>query len=51
MGHLDEKGFKTAIIDDNLAIAGELTWQEIVEPVEALRKLIKKILLVAVLLP
>jgi nicotinic acid phosphoribosyltransferase len=33
--YLDEKGFKTAIIDDNLAIAGELTWQEIVEPVEA----------------
>jgi hypothetical protein len=29
------KGFKTAIIDDNLAIADELTWQEIVEPVEA----------------
>ena len=26
--YLDEKGFKTAIIDDNLAIAGELTWQE-----------------------
>ena len=49
--YLDEKGFKTAIIDHNLAIAGELTWQEIVEPVEALRKLIKKILLVAVLLP
>jgi hypothetical protein len=33
--YLDEKGFKTAIIDDNLAIAGELTWQEVVEPVEA----------------
>jgi hypothetical protein len=24
--YLDEKGFKTAIIDHNLAIAGELTW-------------------------
>jgi murein L,D-transpeptidase YcbB/YkuD len=33
--YLDEKGFKTAIIDDNLAIAGELTWQEVVEPIEA----------------
>src|SRR5438874_301445 len=30
--YLDEKGFKTAIIDDNLAIAGELTWHEVVEP-------------------
>ena len=25
--YLDEKGFKTAMIDDNLAIAGELTWK------------------------
>ena len=32
--YLDEKGFKTAIIDHNLAIAGELTWQ-VVEPIEA----------------
>jgi hypothetical protein len=31
---LDGKGFKTAMIDDNLAIAGEVTWQEIVEPYE-----------------
>jgi hypothetical protein len=30
--YLDEKGFKTAMIDENLAIAGELTWQEVVEP-------------------
>ena len=27
--YLDEKGFKTAIIDDNLVIAGELTWTEV----------------------
>ena len=33
--YLDEKGFKTAIIDDNLAIADELTWQEVVGPIEA----------------
>ena len=33
--YLDEKGFKTAMIDDNLAIAGELTWQEVVEPIES----------------
>ena len=33
--YLEEKGFKTATIDDNLAIAGELTWQEVVEPIEA----------------
>jgi hypothetical protein len=33
--YLEEKGFKTAIIDDNLAIAGKLTWQEAVEPLEA----------------
>ena len=33
--YLDEQGFKTAIIGDNLAIAGELTWQEVVEPIEA----------------
>src|ERR1700738_642753 len=32
--YLDEKGFKTAIIDDNLAIAGELTWTEVFEPIE-----------------
>jgi hypothetical protein len=32
--YLDQKGFKTTIIDDNLAIAGELTWQEVVEPIE-----------------
>ena len=28
------KGFKTVMIDDNLAIAGELTWQEVIEPIE-----------------
>ena len=33
--YLHEKGFKTAMIDDNLAIAGELTWQKVVEPIEA----------------
>jgi hypothetical protein len=32
--YLDEKGFKTTIIDDNLAIAGKLIWQDIVEPIE-----------------
>ena len=32
--YLDEKGFKTAMIDDNLAIAGELTWQEVIVPIE-----------------
>lgn len=32
--YLDEKGFKTAMIDDSLAIPGELTWQEVVEPIE-----------------
>ena len=31
--YLHEKGFKTAV-DDNLAIAGELTWQEVVEPID-----------------
>ena len=36
--YLDEKGFKTATIDDNLAIAGELTWQEVVEPIEGFYK-------------
>ena len=36
--YLDEKGFKTAIIDDNLAIAGELTWKEVFEPVEGFYK-------------
>ena len=30
--YLDEKGFKTAIIDDNLVIAGKLTWTEVFEP-------------------
>jgi hypothetical protein len=33
--YLEEKGFKAAITDDKLAIAGELTWQEVVEPIEA----------------
>ena len=33
--YLEEKGFKTAIIGDHLAIAGELTWQQVVEPLEA----------------
>ena len=32
--YLDEKGFKTAMIDDDLAIEGELTWKEVVEPIE-----------------
>ena len=32
--YLDEKSFKTAMIDDNLAIAGELTWQEVIVPIE-----------------
>jgi hypothetical protein len=32
--YLDEKGFKTAMVDNNLAIEGELTWQEIVERIE-----------------
>lgn len=32
--YLDEKGFRTAMIDDNLAIAGELTWKEVFEPIE-----------------
>jgi len=36
--YLDEKGFKTAIIDDKLAIAGKLTWQEVVGPTEAFYK-------------
>jgi len=27
--YLDEKGFKTAMIDDNLAITGKLTWQDV----------------------
>ena len=36
--YLDEKGFKTAMIDDNLAIAGDLTWQEVVEPIEGFYK-------------
>jgi hypothetical protein len=31
--YLDEKGFKTAMIDDNLAIPGELTWKEVFEPI------------------
>ena len=29
-----KKGFETAMIDNKLAIAGELTWQEVVESVE-----------------
>jgi hypothetical protein len=33
--YLDEKGFKTAMIDDNLAIAGELTWKEVFESIES----------------
>ena len=33
--YLDEKGFKTAIIDDNLVIAGKLTWTEVFEPIES----------------
>jgi hypothetical protein len=32
--YLDEKGFKTAMIDDNLVIAGKLTWTEVFEPIE-----------------
>jgi hypothetical protein len=32
--YLDEKGFKTAMIDNNLVIAGELTWKEVFEPIE-----------------
>ena len=32
--YLDEKGFKTARIDNKLAIAGELTWQEVIESIE-----------------
>jgi hypothetical protein len=28
------KGFKTAIIDDSLAIAGKLSWEQVVEPIE-----------------
>jgi hypothetical protein len=32
--YLDEKGFKTAIIDDNLFIAGKLTWTEVFEPID-----------------
>ena len=31
--YLDERGFKTAIIDDNLVIAGKLTWTEVFEPI------------------
>jgi hypothetical protein len=27
--------FKTAMIDDNLAIAGELTWKEVFESIES----------------
>jgi hypothetical protein len=36
--YLNEKGFKTAIIHDNLALAGELTWEQVVEPVEGFYK-------------
>ena len=32
--YLDEKGFKTAIVDDNLVIAGKLTWTEVFEPID-----------------
>jgi nicotinic acid phosphoribosyltransferase len=32
--YLDEKGFKTAMIEDNLVIAGKLTWTEVFEPIE-----------------
>jgi hypothetical protein len=32
--YLDEKGFKTAMIDGNLVIAGKLTWTEVFEPIE-----------------
>lgn len=32
--YLVEKGFDTAMIDDSLAIAGELTWQDVIEPIE-----------------
>jgi hypothetical protein len=32
--YLDEKGFKTAMIDENLVIAGKLTWTEVFEPIE-----------------
>jgi hypothetical protein len=32
--YLDEKGFKTAMIDDNLVIAGKHTWTEIFEPIQ-----------------
>ena len=32
--YLDEKGFKTEIIDDNLVIAGKLTWTEVFEPID-----------------
>ena len=32
--YLDEKGFKTAMIDDNLVIAGKLSWMEVFEPIQ-----------------
>ena len=32
--YLDEKGFKIAMIDDNLVIAGKLTWTEVFEPIQ-----------------
>ena len=32
--YLDEKGFKTAMIDDNLVIADKPTWTEIFEPIQ-----------------
>ena len=32
--YLDEKGFKTVMIDDNLVVAGKLTWTEVFEPIE-----------------
>ncbi len=32
--YLDEKGFKTVMVDNNLTIEGELTWREIVERID-----------------
>jgi hypothetical protein len=37
--YLDEKGFKTAIIDDNLVIAGKLTWTEVFEPIRGIERI------------
>jgi hypothetical protein len=33
--YLDEKGFKIAMIDDSLAISGELTRKEVFETIES----------------